>query len=597
MTLYSAAQGFLLIALARASLSIDKALCQLDPKVNADSWPSYKDEIGNLFASACGRNRGVFVVNPPDGHTYGCANFPPAWGVKDANGIKLVNDSAEAVSILNKFVVAAYDSTPSYIRAKDPSACDMEALTALTCGKENPWKTAPWAKKLGDQPIRAVNLGGLFVLERWITPNLLEWGPTTSITDQLSFSENCAAHDMCDVIHAHWDSWYKPEDFQKMKELGLNSIRLTVGYWYFSAISKVPSHPYILPEAKLTDVGHPITKIISYAQDAGLQVILHLSPVKLPTQAASVSTAATVASSGALAGYVSMLQKKHGLTNVMALEIGSELIHPAADERLITKSVEAIRSVDEHLPVLIYETSTLPEGQKNVFIGTKVYHGTNVADIASDTAKDDRQKMYAHEKIACGFKAPLHFTTCTRKATMVSEFSLAIDNCLAYVDADFGDYGQCSNIEERAQSPWWSRHYYSFAMRQLVTYERELGWAFNTYKMGDIAEKSPKTSVALWSFRKAVEKGYINLAELNVDACAHYPADDWVAGDNVTKSPKPTFAFAAPDVRVVSANGPFSFVGMAFLLCMGVLVGVLLAPFLSSVMSTLKLRPRYTALP
>ena len=31
--------------------------CGLDPKVNADTWSSYIDEIGFIFESACGRNR------------------------------------------------------------------------------------------------------------------------------------------------------------------------------------------------------------------------------------------------------------------------------------------------------------------------------------------------------------------------------------------------------------------------------------------------------------------------------------------------------------------------------------------------------------
>ena len=52
--------------------------------------------------------------------------------------------------------------------------------------------------------------------------------------------------------------------------------------------------------------------------------------------------------------------------------------------------------------------------------------------------------MFAHEKISCGFKSPLHFQTCNALPVFVGEFSLAIDNCMPNLDARFADYGQCN---------------------------------------------------------------------------------------------------------------------------------------------------------
>lgn len=54
-------------------------ICSLDTKVNPSTYLSYKDEIPQIWGSSCGRNRGVFVTDPPDGHTYSCAKFPPEW--------------------------------------------------------------------------------------------------------------------------------------------------------------------------------------------------------------------------------------------------------------------------------------------------------------------------------------------------------------------------------------------------------------------------------------------------------------------------------------------------------------------------------------
>ena len=71
-----------------------------------------------------------------------------------------------------------------------------------------------------------------------------------------------------------------------------------------------------------------------------------------------------------------------------------------------------------------------------------MYHGQAVPDIASDTSAGDREKMYAHEKIACGMKTALHFETCKRFPTFIGEFSLATENCLPHVDKDFEDFGE-----------------------------------------------------------------------------------------------------------------------------------------------------------
>jgi hypothetical protein len=112
------------------------------------------------------------------------------------------------------------------------------------------------------------------------------------------------------------------------------------------------------------------------------------------------------------------------------------------DRHKIDRSIAAIRASSPELPVMVLETSTAPHDKyADVYIATKVFHGVTVPDIASDTPAADREKMFAHEKIACGFKAPLHFTTCKRAPTLVGGFSLAIDNCLPHVDANYKDYG------------------------------------------------------------------------------------------------------------------------------------------------------------
>lgn len=97
-------------------------------------------------------------------------------------------------SALDQFIHAVYFSSID----KDIGACDFESLSEFICGREKPWQHTPWYHKL-QAPIRAVNLGGLFVIERWITPNLFDWGKkTTGIVDQHSFSLQC--HELGTVL-------------------------------------------------------------------------------------------------------------------------------------------------------------------------------------------------------------------------------------------------------------------------------------------------------------------------------------------------------------------------------------------------------------
>lgn len=49
----------------------------------------------------------------------------------------------------------------------------------------------------------------------------------------------------------------------------------------------------------------------------------------------------------------------------------------------------------------------------------------------------------------------------------------------------FADYGQCKHLKQREESSWWTEHTRSFAVRQMAMYEREMGWAFWTWKLED----------------------------------------------------------------------------------------------------------------
>ncbi|KAI5969421.1 hypothetical protein CANMA_001488 [Candida margitis] len=101
--------------------------------------------------------------------------------------------------------------------------------------------------------VYGVNLGGWLVTEPWITPSLFETVEKRS--GQLPVDE----YNICTILQIkaksflnyHWDTFYTESDLVKIAGLGLNSIRIPVGYWSFGLL---PDDPYIHGQEKYLDL-------------------------------------------------------------------------------------------------------------------------------------------------------------------------------------------------------------------------------------------------------------------------------------------------------------------------------------------------------
>ncbi|CAM9161413.1 unnamed protein product, partial [Ascophyllum nodosum] len=533
--------------------------CELDPKLTKENLPFFIPDIEGTWGAACGRNRGVFVLKPADGHTYSeynCGKLPEAWGVSDVSAITDLNKTtpATALKAYGNLVEAIYSTTVG----KTAEACDFNALTVLTCGREEPWRTAPWYDRI-KAPIRGINIGGLFVLERWILPAFTKWGDETGITDQHSFSAKCGDLGTCDKLKDHWKNWYDANDFKEMQRAGLNTVRLPVGWWYFAPKFAVSPQPYILPDEDLYDRHHPITDVIGWAKDAGLQVILDLhgapgsqngldnSGLTSPNpnnlvwgeswMYSPVNYGNTVRTLATMAEYINHIEDAFELDNIMALELLNEpwaFLDLGRVRDFYVTSIEAVRLVRPLMPIILHDAFRGPMWAtllkdfpfKDVVMDTHIYHGFNAADASSDTAVGDRQKMYVHERMACSYTSMLRYQTCAVLPVFVGEWSLAVDNCMPWLDSKFENYGQCDNLKERESKSWWTEHTRSFAMKQLNTYERELGWAFWTWKLEDQLEKN-EGAAKYWSFRLALDYGFID-TDFPDNFCIHPPTANWM---------------------------------------------------------------------
>jgi len=118
--------------------------------------------------------------------------------------------------------------------------------------------------------IRGVNLGSLFIIEPWMASQAWEQmgcGGTKSEFDCMIKLGQDAGNK---AFQKHWDTWITQEDLDKMKEYGINTIRVPVGYWMVEeTVWKDSEH---FPQGGL----QYMDRLAGWAADRGLYVILDL---------------------------------------------------------------------------------------------------------------------------------------------------------------------------------------------------------------------------------------------------------------------------------------------------------------------------------
>lgn len=101
--------------------------------------------------------------------------------------------------------------------------------------------------------VYGVNLGGWLVTEPWITPSLFE--KVEELYGELPVDE----YHLCSTLGIkaktylsyHWDTFYTEDDFVKIADLGLNLVRIPIGYWAFGLL---PDDIYVQGQERYLDL-------------------------------------------------------------------------------------------------------------------------------------------------------------------------------------------------------------------------------------------------------------------------------------------------------------------------------------------------------
>eukprot|EP00934_Nitzschia_sp_Nitz4_P008842 Nitzschia sp. Nitz4//scaffold108_size72880//29414//31332//NITZ4_005813-RA/size72880-augustus-gene-0.27-mRNA-1//1//CDS//3329532663//8832//frame0 len=501
--------------------------CTIDETIlNAKSLPHMKDIALSFFASACGKNRGAFVVDPPDGHTYGClimpSNIVELAGLTDGDSEKkhshlesLTFDTSndiptqyavgnitetETIQLLDFLVKSIFESTPD--KDTNPYACEFNGLARLACEDQGP------GLQVNGAPIRSVTLAGLFVDALWATG-----GNSLSMEQRLN--------------------WYSSQDFKAMSSMGLNTVQIPV-----------PTTAFVAGNTQGKQVLSHLKATLDQASAAGLSAILVL--VGNDDDLDAVVGASRFAIS---------YNEKGSSSSILALTL------PAQSSLDMRSIVAAIRVEAPTLPLFVpmnlgnlimSMVESNPESfGDNVYISLDMTHTATVADIASSVSQEDRSKLFYHEALSCMARSPLEFANCVVKvpAFVSSGFDLSIDDCaFQYDELTFRNYGQCDRFNETIDSDWWLRHRSSFAARQLYAYEQGLGWSFAAWKLygSTYTDGRLDSPAKLLSLSDVWEAGlFPTLTDSKVETlnpCLNPPVNDFVLGDDTlapTMGPPP----------------------------------------------------------
>ncbi|OZJ06420.1 hypothetical protein BZG36_00517 [Bifiguratus adelaidae] len=101
-----------------------------------------------------------------------------------------------------------------------------------------PFQTQPAAPTVkgrgfvwGRDKVRGVNLGGWLVLEKWITPTLFQqYAPKAK--DEWTFCQQLGPRAL-QALQGHWNTWVTEQDIARLSSMGLNMLRIPIGYWAF----------------------------------------------------------------------------------------------------------------------------------------------------------------------------------------------------------------------------------------------------------------------------------------------------------------------------------------------------------------------------
>ncbi|KAG0292662.1 hypothetical protein BGZ98_002504 [Dissophora globulifera] len=380
--------------------------------------------------------------------------------------------------------------------------------------------------------MRGVNLGGWLVLEPFITPSLFDPYIASGAVDEWTLCTILGPKTAATVLEQHYASWVTEDTFIKLKDLGLNHVRIPIGFWAMGNLTA--DEPYV------ADISWKyLLRGIEWARKYGMRVMveLHAAPGSqngwnhsgrsgqidwINGTMGPQNALRTLPYLEKMATFFSNPSYAHvnpimGMLNEPAAYIiGAEKVMAWYKQAFAT--VRAATGTGEgHGPWAIIHDG---------FLGLEAWSGFMKG---SDRLMLDAHQyiMFDENLMSMNQTAQLKFacqqwgassTTSTKNfgPTMVGEFSVAVNDCATYLngvgvgyrwDGTFpGSVAHSANStcthenDVSTYSAQYKQFLTDFFSAQLDAFEQGAGWFFWNFK----TESNP-----LWSYFDGVDNGWI----------------------------------------------------------------------------------------
>ncbi|CAD6501409.1 BgTH12-01661 [Blumeria graminis f. sp. triticale] len=401
-----------------------------------------------------------------------------------------------------------------YPRALLPAAVALVSLVLAV-----PLEERQLAFDFNNQKVRGVNLGGWFVLEPWITPSIFQqWANGGNVIDEYSYTAALGKDEAFTRLNNHWATWITERDFAEIASMGLNHVRIPVGYW---ALVTIPNDPYVQGQLSYMD------QAIDWARQNGLKIMLdiHCAPGS-QNGFDNSGRAGTIAwQSGdnvpSTLRAIQLLAERyaHHTDVVTSIELLNEPVFWGNDlsqtkkfyydgwGNVRTQGQTAVAIHDAYLDPRSWNGFMNSEsGVNNVILDTHIYQVFSQDEVA--------MKPCAHVQTACSSVDKIKPTD---KWTIVGEWTGAQTDCAKWLNGlgkgarydgtlpgkSEGYYGSCDKKYEGTVDdmlPVDKTNIQYFIEAQLDAYESHTGWFFWNWK----TESAPE-----WHFQNLTRAGLI----------------------------------------------------------------------------------------
>ncbi|ORY70599.1 glycoside hydrolase superfamily, partial [Leucosporidium creatinivorum] len=400
-------------------------------------------------------------------------------------------DSAESgKASTSKAATAAAGKSGS--STKSTSAPSTSSSAVSISGASNASSSTAW---IPVKKVRGVNLGSLFVFEPWMAGT--SW--KTLGCDGYDSEWQCIEAVGLDKVQAgfenHWNTFYNATDFTAMASVGLNLVRIPLGFWTVDALIGDDYFP--------TGSWKYVKQVVGWAKDAGLYVILDLHGAPGSQTTAQAFTGHTVDTAGffttdnfqravdCLTNWTTEVHTNDIFSTVVMLQVVNEPLQDTSKtgtmlSEFYPNALKAVRDAEAALGISCDDSSYACLGVQYM---DKAWGGgdpTTDIDTTNHVVFDDHgyAQWIATEQSRSGY---LDYLCTTTRSTDMSPIIVGEWSLSAMED---------QNDEFKLDSDGATAFYQQFAAAQLLSAEKGVGWIFWSWKteLGD-----PR-----WSYQEAV---------------------------------------------------------------------------------------------